>query len=483
MAAATVTAAAPAAAIIDHAVAKAFDAAGASLGAADRALAASTLAAARDGTIDALEAWRRLARDVLRPEHPFELHQALHAAAFRGWDEAERGPAPVWVPSDEDAAATNVAQFMARFEGDPEWASGRTGRPAADWPLLQRFSCRNPEAFWAALLMKELGVAFDAPPRCILDAALPDAPPDSCVWLPGARLNIADAALRCPRAPPGSPAIVWAAEGAPRDVRAVGRAELRRRCLRVAARVAARFPPGSALAVAMPMTVEAVVIYLGVILAGCSVVSIADSFAAGEIAARLRIAGAAAVFTQDAVLRGGRALPLYARVAEAGAPLAVVLAADGDYGGDDGGNGGGGGKLRAELREGDVSYSDFLGGGGGGGGAGSGGDAAGQEEAEFVPRVCDAHAVTNILFSSGTTGEPKAIPWTHVTPLRCAADAWAHQDVRPGSVVAWPTNLGWMMGPWLVYAALLNGGTIALYQARPGRGGGRGGRGEREEER
>jgi hypothetical protein len=30
--------------------------------------------------------------------------------------------------------------------------------------------------------------------------------------------------------------------------------------------------------------------------------------------------------------------------------------------------------------------------------------------------------------------------------------------------VAWPTNLGWMMGPWLVYAALLNGGTIALYQ-------------------
>jgi acyl-coenzyme A synthetase/AMP-(fatty) acid ligase len=43
-------------------------------------------------------------------------------------------------------------------------------------------------------------------------------------------------------------------------------------------------------------------------------------------------------------------------------------------------------------------------------------------------------------------------------------DGWAHQDIRPGAVVAWPTNLGWMMGPWLVYAALLNGGTIALYQ-------------------
>ena len=51
-----------------------------------------------------------------------------------------------------------------------------------------------------------------------------------------------------------------------------------------------------------------------------------------------------------------------------------------------------------------------------------------------------------------------------MTPIRCGADAWAHQDVRPGDTVAWPTNLGWMMGPWLLYAALLNGACIALYQ-------------------
>ena len=53
-----------------------------------------------------------------------------------------------------------------------------------------------------------------------------------------------------------------------------------------------------------------------------------------------------------------------------------------------------------------------------------------------------------------------------MTPIRCGADAWAHQDVRPGDTVAWPTNLGWMMGPWLLYAALLNGACIALYQVR-----------------
>ena len=51
-----------------------------------------------------------------------------------------------------------------------------------------------------------------------------------------------------------------------------------------------------------------------------------------------------------------------------------------------------------------------------------------------------------------------------MTPIRCGIDAWAQQDVRRGDVVAWPTNLGWMMGPWLLYAALLNGATVALFQ-------------------
>lgn len=40
-------------------------------------------------------------------------------------------------------------------------------------------------------------------------------------------------------------------------------------------------------------------------------------------------------------------------------------------------------------------------------------------------------------------------------------------DIRKGDVVSWPTNLGWMMGPWLVYASLFNGGSMALYNGAP----------------
>ena len=62
-------------------------------------------------------------------------------------------------------------------------------------------------------------------------------------------------------------------------------------------------PAGDAIAIDMPMTVESVVTYLGVVLAGCAVVSIADSFVASEIASRLCISQAKAIFTQVRYVR------------------------------------------------------------------------------------------------------------------------------------------------------------------------------------
>ena len=43
----------------------------------------------------------------------------------------------------------------------------------------------------------------------------------------------------------------------------------------------------------------------------------------------------------------------------------------------------------------------------------------------------------------------------------------SHTLLCAGTVVCWPTSMGWMMGPWLLFATLLNGGTIALYQGSP----------------
>lgn len=60
----------------------------------------------------------------------------------------------------------------------------------------------------------------------------------------------------------------------------------------------AGFRKGDAIAINMPMNVYAVIIYLAIVLAGCAVVSIADSFAPSEIASRLNISKAKGIFTQ-----------------------------------------------------------------------------------------------------------------------------------------------------------------------------------------
>ena len=135
-------------------------------------------------------------------------------------------------------------------------------------------------------------------------------------WLPGAKLNIAES---CFGAEPDKTAVEYHDEGGSRA--SLSYAELAALSNRVAnGAVESGLRPGDAVAIDLPMNVESVAIYLGLIKAGCVAVSVADSLAADEIAVRLRLSNAKAVFTQDVVRRGGKELPLYAKVIDAAAP-------------------------------------------------------------------------------------------------------------------------------------------------------------------
>lgn len=324
-----------------------------------------------------------------------------------------RGGEPEWVPDAHIVEQANVTQFAE-------------ARGFSDYDSLWRWSTRDRVGFWDAVV-ERLGVVFETPYVQTLDVLTGF---EGARWFLGGRLNIVES---CFGSAPDDAVAVVHRRGS--DVLNVTYGELQR-----SVEVAARgFSKDESVAIAMPMSLEAVVAYLAVVYAGGRVISIADSFAAPQIAARLGVAPATAVVTQDVVLRSGRQFPMIEKVWEATSARCLVVRAQGASG--------------IALREGDLEWGDFV----------ARCDALPSKSPHWG--VPERHS--NVLFSSGTTGSPKAIPWTHTTPVKAAMDAHFHQDVHPGDVVCWPTNLGWMMGPWLIYGSLMNGATMALFDDAP----------------
>ncbi|XP_062076654.1 probable CoA ligase CCL12 [Humulus lupulus] len=390
---------------------------------------------------DPSEVWRHLvARKLLKPWHPHGLHQLVYYSVYAHWDVSSKGPPPYWFPSLSQSKHTNLGRLMEKH------ASSFLGPlykdPITSYSLFQKFSAQHPEAYWS-IVLKELSLSFQEEPKCILDRS--DKSKYGGSWLPGAVLNIAECCLlptSNPKKDDDSLAIVWRDEGCDESsVNFITLRELREQVISAAKVLDAMFSKGDAIAIDMPMTANAVIIYLAIILSGLVVVSIADSFAPKEIATRLRVSQAKAIFTQDFILRGGHKFPLYSRVVEAAPAKAIVLPATGS-------------KIGIQLREQDMSWGDFL-------------SNASNLSRTYSPCYQPVYSLINILFSSGTTGEPKAIPWTQLSPIRCAADSWANMDVQVGDVVCWPTNLGWVMGPILLFSCFLSGATLALYHGSP----------------
>lgn len=314
--------------------------------------------------------------------------------------------------------------------------------PISSFNHFYRFSVENQEVYWS-MVLKQLAVKFKQEPMSILSTS--DGSKKGGTWLQGAVLNIAECCLLpclSLKRTDDSTAIIWRDEGLDDyPVNRMSLKELRSQVITVAHALDAIFEKGDPIAIDMPMTCNAVIIYLAIILGGFVVVSIADSFAPQEIGSRMGVSKAKAIFTQDFIVRGGKKVPLYSRVIQGTSSKVVVIPAIGD-------------SLGITLRDGDMSWKDFL------------SHAAGRSSS-YSPVYQSVDALTNILFSSGTTGEPKAIPWTQLSPIRCASDTWAHLDVRPCDIGCWPTNLGWVMGPIIIYSCFLTGATLALYHGSP----------------
>jgi acetyl-CoA synthetase len=333
----------------------------------------------------------------------------------------------VWRPSTETIANSNLSRFMKNH-------GVRTLEE------LQQRSTADIEWFWNAVL-RDLDIRFRKPYSRIVDLSQGIAWPRWCV---DGVMNIVDSCLDkyAGSATDEKAAVAW--EGEEGTSRRVSWKELRCDVNRMAnALKRLGLSRSDVIAVFMPMTPEIVVAMLAIIKIGAVFLPLFSGFGPQAIISRLKDAGAKALFTADACPRRGAASPLKTAADEAAAKIVslrhvIVLRRTGTN--------------VTWLKGRDHWWHELM-----------------EGESDTAPtEPMSAEDPLMILYTSGTTGAPKGAVHTHCGfPIKAAQDISHGLDLHPEETLFWITDMGWMMGPWLVFGTLLLGATMMLYDGAP----------------
>jgi acetyl-CoA synthetase len=336
-----------------------------------------------------------------------------------------------WEPDSATLARSRLASFI-EFCGVDSYGS-----------LYQRSIEDIP--WFAGQVLKFLDIRFDRPYQQVLDlsSGFPWAR-----WCIGGGLNITRSCLdrHLSTQHSAAPALIWEGEeGAARILSYRDLAGIVDRC--AAGLRALNIGRGDAVGLHLPMMPETVAALLALARIGAIAVPLFSGFGPAAIEARLCDVGAKALFTCDAFPRRGIEVPSYMAATKAvercrDTVKVIVVPRMGIQ--------------IPKISDRDLYWDDLI---NIGNSAGSG---SGQAEAT------GAEDPLIVLYSSGTTGQPKGIVHSHCGfPVKAAQDMALGTDVGPGDCIAWITDIGWMMGPWLIYGATLLGATIVLYDGAP----------------
>jgi acetoacetyl-CoA synthetase len=339
-------------------------------------------------------------------------------------------PRILWQPDAERIERSTLTRYA-------RWLAESRGVETSGYDELWRWSTTDLEGFWSSI-WEFFEIRASTPYERVLGSrAMPGAE-----WFPGARLNYAEHAFRNRDA--GEVAVRHASELRPLAETTWG--ELRELTRRLAASLRATgIGPGDRVVAYLPNVVEALAAFhacasVGAVWSSCSpdfgVRSVVDRFA--QIEPRVLLA-------VDGYRYGGRdhdRLDVVRALQEAIPSLerTVVLGYLDDAP-----------SLERLTRA--TSWDDFL------------------EEGEDAPltfaQVPFDHPLW-VLYSSGTTGLPKAIVHGHGgILLELSKQLGLHVDLQRGDRLFWFTTTGWMM--WnFVSAALLTEGSAVLYDGNPG---------------
>lgn len=319
-----------------------------------------------------------------------------------------------------------------------EWLKRDRGLRFENYGKLHDWSISEPEAFWGAIWDH-----FEVNSDGSYDSVLKRADMPGAVWFEGSKVNYAEHCLKAVSGGPEEIAIYAYSETRPPS--RISWSELARQVAALSAAMR-RLGVGSGDRVVsyMPNLPETVVAMLATISIGAIWSSAAPEFGTSTVIDRFAQIGPKLLFAVDGYRFNGKAFDRSTSVTEivknlptlehtvwlpylspSPPPRAEFLVWD---------------DLLSDLQKGSAPALDFE-------------------------QVSHDHPIW-ILFSSGSTGIPKAIVHSHVGMLVTHFCNSLHNDIRSVSRIFYYTTTGWMVFNALV-SALLRGASIVTYDGSP----------------
>ncbi len=337
-------------------------------------------------------------------------------------------PPLLWQPRSETIEQSNLAAFQA-------WLREHRHLHFSDYDALWQWSVEHIDAFWQAI-WEYFDVIAHEPYRYVRS----DAPMPDTQWFAGAHLNYAEHIFRSKS--PARPALIFQSERHARQE--LSWAELERQVAAFAQFLRnSGVEPGDRVVAYLPNVPAATIAFLATCSLGAIWSSTSPDFGAYSVVERFQQIAPKVLIAVDGYQYGGRAYDKRGAVRDIVGQLPtleqVVLLPYLD-------------EQAPSFIEGALRWEEVM--------------ATPAEALTFAPLPFD-HPIW-VLYSSGTTGIPKAITHSHGGVLLEHLKYLAfHNDVKPGEHFFWFSTTGWMMWNY-VQAALLHGASLVLYDGSPG---------------